>query len=248
MLIGSSDSRITDRGKLRVTVHHNEFRDLGQRVPRVRFGQVDIYNNHYVQRTRCAIAYVYSWGVGVESHLVAEQNAFTLAPGSMVPSHRGVQRDLAMTENDNRVNGEPVDIVAAYNAAFDPDITEVPAFTPLPRRTLHPAGPSRGWCRHWPVLGTSASGSGSWSTGADAATPRPCRVRPTWPDGIGGSRRHRHQTRPLPRAGHRRRATHPTLVPGRDRRSAGRRDQSRQRGGHSEAGRRHVGNHRAAPA
>ena len=49
MLIGNSDSPapVTD-GKLRVTLHHNEFSDLGQRAPRVRFGKVDAYNNHYI--------------------------------------------------------------------------------------------------------------------------------------------------------------------------------------------------------
>ena len=81
MLIGSSDSRTTDRGKLRVTIHHNQFRDLGQRVPRVRFGQVDVYNNHYIETTRGDdYSYVYSWGVGVESHIVAERNYLSLAP------------------------------------------------------------------------------------------------------------------------------------------------------------------------
>ncbi|HWI02206.1 MAG TPA: polysaccharide lyase family 1 protein [Propionibacteriaceae bacterium] len=138
MLIGSSDSRISDRGKLRVTLHHNEFRDLGQRVPRVRFGQVDAYNNHYVESGRDAYEYVYSWGIGVESHLVAEHNALTLSRKIPRSSVVGYYKGTAMTENDNFVNGRPVDLLAAYNAAHDPDIAEVSAFTPLPRRTVHP--------------------------------------------------------------------------------------------------------------
>lgn len=139
MLIGSSDSRITDRGKLRVTIHHNEFRNLGQRVPRVRFGQVDVYNNHYIQRANAPIEYVYSWGIGVESHLVAERNAFTL-PRSIGPDRIiGVYKGTSLTENGNRVNSKRVDILAAYNATHDPDLTEVPAWPPLLRRTVHPA-------------------------------------------------------------------------------------------------------------
>jgi pectate lyase len=139
MLIGSSDSRITDRGKLRVTIHHNQFRNLGQRVPRVRFGQVDVYNNHYIQRESSPIEYVYSWGVGVESHIVAERNAFTLPPSIGPERIIGEYNGTSLTENGNLVNGRPVDILAAYNAAFDPDLTEVPAWTPLLRRTVHPA-------------------------------------------------------------------------------------------------------------
>ena len=139
MLIGSSDSRTTDRGKLRVTIHHNQFRNLGQRVPRVRFGQVDVYNNHYIQREDAPVEYVYSWGVGVESHIVAERNVFTLplsiGPEQIIENFRGTR----ITENGNLVNGRRVDILAAYNAANDPDLAEVPAFSPLLRRTVHPA-------------------------------------------------------------------------------------------------------------
>jgi pectate lyase len=138
MLIGSSDSRTTDRGKLRVTLHHNEFRDLGQRVPRVRFGQVDTYDNHYVETSRDAYEYVYSWGIGVESHLVAEHNALTLSREIPRANVIGYYKGTSMTENDNLVNGRPVDLLAVHNAAADPDIAEVPAFTPLPRRILTP--------------------------------------------------------------------------------------------------------------
>lgn len=138
MLIGSSDSRITDRGKLRVTIHHNEFTNLGQRVPRVRFGQVDVYNNYYRQTRSAPVEYVYSWGVGFDSHIVAERNAFSL-PRSIGPERIiGRYNGTSITENGNQVNGVRVDILAAYNSANDPDLVEVPAWTPLLRRTVHP--------------------------------------------------------------------------------------------------------------
>jgi pectate lyase len=47
MLIGGSDTvRDTNGwGYLSVTVHHNQFINCGQRMPRVRFGKVHVYNN-----------------------------------------------------------------------------------------------------------------------------------------------------------------------------------------------------------
>ena len=72
VITGSSDSASADRGKLRVTLHHNYFDNIGQRAPRVRFGQVHVYNNVYkiVNNDH----YVYTWGVGVESQVYAEKN------------------------------------------------------------------------------------------------------------------------------------------------------------------------------
>src|SRR4051812_47844195 len=48
-LIGSSNTRLTDRGTLRATFHHNLYENVGQRTPRVRFGDVHVYNNYYVE-------------------------------------------------------------------------------------------------------------------------------------------------------------------------------------------------------
>ena len=36
-------------GKLRVTLRHNLFADLGQRAPRVRFGQIGVYSAIYAE-------------------------------------------------------------------------------------------------------------------------------------------------------------------------------------------------------
>lgn len=48
-LIGHSDSNASeDTGHLRVTYHHNYFRNCDQRLPSLRFGTGHVYNNYYV--------------------------------------------------------------------------------------------------------------------------------------------------------------------------------------------------------
>jgi pectate lyase len=91
MLIGSSDSALADRGKLRVTIHHNLFQDVNQRAPRVRFGQVHVYNNLY--KIERAWRYGGSWTVGIESAIVAENNFFRIddavAPDTIITVSKG---------------------------------------------------------------------------------------------------------------------------------------------------------------
>ncbi|MBN1788387.1 MAG: hypothetical protein JW806_08330 [Sedimentisphaerales bacterium] len=71
-LIGHNDTNYDDRGHLRVTMHHNWYSDLcTERMPRVRFGQVHVYNNYY----GCA-GNNYCIGVGVESNIRVENNYF----------------------------------------------------------------------------------------------------------------------------------------------------------------------------
>ena len=59
-----------------------------ERSPRVRFGQIDLYDNYYsINHPLGYGAYVYSWGAGVSSHIYAQNNAFT-DPGNIYsPSH-----------------------------------------------------------------------------------------------------------------------------------------------------------------
>lgn len=73
-LIGSSDSEGADKGKLRTTIHHNYFEDIVQRVPRVRYGQVHLYNNYYNSLAKRENSY--SIGVGVSAQVYSEANYF----------------------------------------------------------------------------------------------------------------------------------------------------------------------------
>ncbi|MFI9113974.1 polysaccharide lyase family 1 protein [Streptomyces venezuelae] len=138
LMIGNSDSAgATDRGKLRVTLHHNLFENVVERAPRVRFGQVDAYNNHFVVPTS---AYAYSLGVGQESQLFAEKNAFTLAGG--VPAGKILKKwkDAPVTTVGNYVNGRPVDLLAVHNTQFPEEQLRADAgWTPVLRtRVDHP--------------------------------------------------------------------------------------------------------------
>jgi pectate lyase len=75
-LVGHSDTESAaakDRGHLCVTYHHNWWANrVKERMPRVRFGKVHIYNNYYSNLETGG----YCIGVGVESNIRVENNYF----------------------------------------------------------------------------------------------------------------------------------------------------------------------------
>ena len=71
-LVGSSDTTMADRGKLKVTYHHNWWADkIVERMPRVRFGEVHVFNNYYSSSGNS-----YAIAAGTEAKLVIENNYF----------------------------------------------------------------------------------------------------------------------------------------------------------------------------
>jgi pectate lyase len=141
MLIGSSDSAAADRGKLRVTLHHNLFDGIGQRAPRVRFGQVHLYNNLY--DVRDTPAYNYSWGVGIESAIYAEENVFIADRNFAVDRIIARFNGTALSASNTLVIGprvrNPVDVIAAWNAVNDPDLGFDAGWVPTLDHELLPA-------------------------------------------------------------------------------------------------------------
>lgn len=139
LLIGSSDSRRTDAGRLRVTLHHNRFEGLVERAPRVRYGQVHVFNNLYQPRAAAPYAHAYSIGVGLASALRIEANAWEgegVAPGSLL-SVKGGDR---LAERGNRFNGAPLELHAAWRnaAAGRPAFASLATPTP-PHGRIDPA-------------------------------------------------------------------------------------------------------------
>ena len=141
MLIGSTDTPGVDVGKLRVTVHHNRFGNVVQRAPRVRFGQVDVYNNLYTVTDD--ENYVYSLGVGFQSAIHAENNFFTVSadldPADILRSYRGTRiTAIGTLVKVGSGPARPVDLVAAYNAANDPDLAPDAGWVPVLRPRVDP--------------------------------------------------------------------------------------------------------------
>ncbi|MGW3890579.1 hypothetical protein ACWD69_17980 [Micromonospora chokoriensis] len=103
---------------------------------RVRFGQVDVYNNHY---RLGGDGFQYALGVGVQSAIYAQNNFFTLDapvdPADLLYDWGGT----ALTERGSWVRqgggpARPVDLLAAYNATHDPDLAADAGWTPTLRR------------------------------------------------------------------------------------------------------------------
>ena len=141
MLIGSSDSSTADRGRLKVTLHHNVFDGVGQRAPRVRFGQVHVFNNYY--RVKKVPSYGYSWGVGRESAIYAEQNFFRtdgdVGPADFVAAFGGTAIATLATQLNAASANHAVDVRGEWNAMNDPDLTDAVGWTPVLFVEVHPA-------------------------------------------------------------------------------------------------------------
>nr|WP_311132269.1 pectinesterase family protein [Nonomuraea gerenzanensis] len=133
-LIGNTDNptRYAEEDKLKVTLHHNYFDSLGQRTPRVRFGQVHVYNNYY----RGGAGHGYSIGVGFGSKVYAESNAFDgIAAAKVLTVFNGT----AITARDNLVDGVVTDVVAAYDEANGTALGTDAGWTPALVPRVHPA-------------------------------------------------------------------------------------------------------------
>ena len=71
-LIGSADNLPEDEGHLRVTFHHDWWAaNVDQRMPRVRYGQVHLFDNLYTAsgNSYCIMA-------GTQASILSENNAF----------------------------------------------------------------------------------------------------------------------------------------------------------------------------
>jgi pectate lyase len=159
LLIGNSDGALGDRDKLRVTLHHNFFDGVGQRAPRVRFGQVHVYDNLY--RADINTNYHSSWGVGFESRIVAENNFFDMStsygPMEVIDAKKGTRITAIGNCWRNGDTCAPADFVAVWNARFDPDLVPDAGWVPtlygpnggaepaagVRARVLQGAGPGR---------------------------------------------------------------------------------------------------------
>lgn len=116
-LVGGSDSMKADDGRLKVTFHHNLWERTRERAPRVRYGEVHVYNNLYVADTTPPSAYGYSIGVGANSHVFSEHNVWETPAEVPDTSLARLWKGKAFFDRGSLHNGRPVDLLAALRRA-----------------------------------------------------------------------------------------------------------------------------------
>ena len=139
MLIGSSDTAPRDVGRLRVTLHHNLFENIGQRAPRVRYGQVHVYNNYYVIPD--PVIPTPTAGASACSRCQSRQGIF--AQNNFFRTDKEVTPDrfIARFTNGRSIYAEGtllnaaaanhgVDPLAEYNAVREPDLADDVGWVP----------------------------------------------------------------------------------------------------------------------
>ena len=134
MLIGASDKATGDAGHLRITLSNNLFEHVASRAPRVRFGQVHLFNNYHVgDRKHPVYRHGYSVGVAKAARIVSHANAFEILGARDCKHAIGVfaaETDAgAFLDQGSLLNGAPL---GACSDIGDPAWTVPYAFAPLP--------------------------------------------------------------------------------------------------------------------
>ncbi|MCC2956888.1 hypothetical protein LK542_14815 [Massilia sp. IC2-477] len=132
-LIGASDKAVTDAGHLRVTLSNNLFEYIAGRAPRVRFGQVHLFNNYHVgDRRHPAYRHGYSVGVARGARIVSHANAYDIAGArSCLDAVRPFANGLdagTFADTGSLLNGAPLAPCGSDAASW----TVPYPFTPLP--------------------------------------------------------------------------------------------------------------------
>lgn len=119
VLIGNDQTKEGDKITT-VTLHHNVFRHLEQRMPRVRFGKVDLYNNYYTDWDDYVI------GVTMDGQAIVEGNIFE--PGAETGEDRkriviedigdDTREGMARVTDNLALNGSIVESTASFDQVF----------------------------------------------------------------------------------------------------------------------------------
>ncbi|EMD86153.1 polysaccharide lyase family 1 protein [Bipolaris maydis ATCC 48331] len=119
-LVGHSDNNgSVDKGKLRVTYHHNSFTAVNSRLPSIRFGTGHIYNS-------CFNGGVSGINSRMGAQVLVESNSFTNVAKSVVTNLDSDEEGFA-TEKNNVFSNSPT------------QITKQGSFTPTYKYTVDPA-------------------------------------------------------------------------------------------------------------
>jgi pectate lyase len=109
--IGASDTASGDEGHLTVTFSNNVFSNVSMRAPRVRYGQVHLFNNYYTgSKSHPVYPHSYSIGAGVAAKILSNNNAFEITGASTCD-------DVASNPNSTTAAGAFKDTGSILNGA-----------------------------------------------------------------------------------------------------------------------------------
>lgn len=133
-LIGSSDSASEDDGHLTVTFHNNYFRHVAERAPRVRFGQVHLYNNYFEgAKSRPVYAHKYSIGVGYKAKILSQHNVFEVSGASsckdVIQNPGSSSKTGAIVDSGSLLNGITLKLGSDSGCSFSSAIGWTPPYT-----------------------------------------------------------------------------------------------------------------------